>query len=88
MTRKLTFAAILAAGLLGAGVVSAAGLPTIPHSIDGYSMTAEKNDCLMCHKKAAGAQPAKNEIPASHFDGQKLQTAYQQCTACHQVEKK
>lgn len=88
MTRKLTFAAILAAGLLGAGVASAAGMATIPHSIDGYAMTAEKNDCLMCHKKAAGAQPGKNEVPAGHFDGDKLQPAFQQCTNCHKVEKK
>lgn len=86
MSRHFTSAVVLAAGILCAG--AAAGVPVIPHPVDGYAVTQEKNDCLMCHRKAAGEQPQNGEIPASHYEGDKLQAARQQCTMCHQVEKK
>lgn len=88
MIRNLTQAAILSSALFFVGTASAAGFPAIPHPVDGYVISQEKNDCLMCHRKAASDKRQNGEIPTSHYDGDALQAPRQQCTMCHQPSKK
>lgn len=85
-----SFGALLSTSALAAGGPSSAdtaiiGAPKpVPHSVTEYlPITQEKNQCILCHKKA-GAQPKKGEIPATHYekDG-KLSALRWECSLCH-----
>ena len=66
--------------------------PPTPHSIDGYLVTRQENNCLECHnrprdigkKYAKGLSPP---APASHYgklEGKpEIADAHFVCTACH-----
>jgi cytochrome c-type protein NapB len=66
--------------------------PSIPHPIDGYSVTREENSCLECHNRpreigkprVKGLSPP---APASHYarlEGKpEVANAHFSCTTCH-----
>ena len=66
--------------------------PPIPHSIDGYVVTRQENNCLECHdrprdigkKRAKGLAPP---APATHYgklEGKpEVAGAHFNCTSCH-----
>lgn len=63
----------------------------IPHSIEGYEVTAKQNMCLMCHE--AGISGA-TKVPESHFvderTGEKTDKVDDRryfCTQCHMSQK-
>lgn len=66
--------------------------PSIPHPIDGYSVTQRENDCLECHDRPReiGKKRAKDlspPAPASHYgklEGKpEFAAGYFVCTSCH-----
>jgi nitrate reductase cytochrome c-type subunit len=66
--------------------------PPIAHSIDGYLVTKQENNCLECHDKPRdiGKKRAKGmptPLPATHYaklDGKpEIASTYFGCTTCH-----
>lgn len=88
-----TFSMILScAFLLGiAGTAAAADQPIlgapqpVPHEVTNYlPITADKNACIQCHRKAALETPKKAEIPLTHYEADgKLSALRWDCTICH-----
>jgi nitrate reductase cytochrome c-type subunit len=66
--------------------------PPIPHSIDGYTVKRQENDCLECHdrpreigkKRTKGLSPP---MPRSHYaklEGKpEIAGVHFVCTSCH-----
>lgn len=60
--------------------------PLIPHAIDEYKITTEKNDCLDCHGDKDSGAPVPH---ASHFVDRdnkktdKVSSRWHFCTQCH-----
>jgi len=82
----------IAFAIASAAIAQSQSPPSIPHAIDGYSVTREENNCLECHnrpreignKKVKGLSPP---APASHYgklEGKPdVANAYFVCTSCH-----
>ena len=62
--------------------------PVIPHIIEDYAITTDRNDCLMCHNWNS-EMPGATKVGISHFvnrDGQALSNISPRryfCTQCH-----
>lgn len=63
--------------------------PVIPHAIEGYQVTANFNECLDCHARAAIAVSQAPMVSVTHYmdrNGQVLAEISPRryfCTACH-----
>jgi cytochrome c-type protein NapB len=63
--------------------------PTIPHSIEGYVLTKELNQCLICHNGNVAPQMKAPAVGESHYangDGEYLTNISPRryfCTQCH-----
>jgi cytochrome c-type protein NapB len=63
--------------------------PTIPHPINGYTVTKEFNQCLLCHDKNVAPLLNAPAVAVSHFtnrDGEYLVNISPRryfCTQCH-----
>jgi cytochrome c-type protein NapB len=63
--------------------------PLIPHSIEGYEITANANKCLSCHARSRVRESGAPMIIITHFsdrEGQVLASASPRryfCTECH-----
>jgi nitrate reductase cytochrome c-type subunit len=80
------------AALVWAAAAHAQSAPAIPHSIDGYYVLKQENNCLECHdepreigkKRTKGLPPP---APQSHYDNAGGKPAIADshffCTACH-----
>jgi nitrate reductase cytochrome c-type subunit len=78
--------------LASAALAQSPAPPSVPHPIDGYSVTRQENNCLECHnrpreigkKQAKGLSPP---LPASHYrklEGKpEIADAHFVCTTCH-----
>jgi len=83
---------VIALAAASAALAQGGTPPSIPHSIDGYSVTRLENDCLECHdrpreigkKRAKGLSPP---APASHYGKPEGKPAiagtHFGCTTCH-----
>jgi nitrate reductase cytochrome c-type subunit len=83
---------VIAVAFAPAALAQGQSPPAIPHSIDGYSVTRQENDCLECHdrpreigkKQKKGLSPP---APASHYgklEGKPpVADAFFDCTSCH-----
>lgn len=63
--------------------------PLIPHTIEGYAVTANANKCLTCHSRQFTAQSQAPMVSVTHFmdrDGQVLAAVSPRryfCNQCH-----
>jgi len=63
--------------------------PVIPHAIEGYQVTANFNECLDCHARAATGVSQAPMVSVTHYmdrEGQVLAEVSPRrffCTACH-----
>jgi nitrate reductase (cytochrome), electron transfer subunit len=63
--------------------------PVIPHSIEGYEITARANKCLSCHARTRTGESQAPMISITHFadrEGEFLASVSPRryfCTACH-----
>lgn len=63
--------------------------PVIPHAIEGYQLTANFNECLDCHARAATGVSQAPMVSVTHYmdrEGQVLAEVSPRryfCTACH-----
>ena len=63
--------------------------PTIPHSINGYTLTKDFNQCMVCHDKNVAPTLNAPAVAVSHFtnrDGEYLISISPRryfCTQCH-----
>jgi cytochrome c-type protein NapB len=63
--------------------------PTIPHAIEGYVVSKDMNQCLMCHGATIAPQMKAPAVAVSHYqnrDGQYLKDISPRryfCTQCH-----
>jgi nitrate reductase (cytochrome), electron transfer subunit len=63
--------------------------PVIPHSIEGYEVSARANKCLSCHARTRTGESQAPMISITHFidrDGELLASVSPRryfCTACH-----
>ncbi len=68
--------------------------PTIPHSIEGYQLDKNGNQCLSCHARARVAESGAPMISVTHFmdrDGQTLATVSPRryfCNQCHVIQNR
>ncbi len=66
--------------------------PTIPHTIDGYQVDRNFNQCLECHSRTAVEQSQAPMVSITHFmdrDGQFLAAVSPRryfCNQCHVVQ--
>ena len=75
-----------------AALAQSQSAPSIPHPIDGYSVTRQENNCLECHNRpreigkprVKGLSPP---APVSHYarlEGKpEIAGAHFFCTSCH-----
>lgn len=83
---------VIALAFASAALAQDRAPPSIPHAIDGYTVTRQENDCLECHdrpreigkKRAKGLSPP---APASHYrtlEGKPaIAGTHFACTSCH-----
>lgn len=68
--------------------------PTIPHSIEGYQLDKNGNQCLSCHARSRVAESGAPMVSVSHFmdrDGQTLATVSPRryfCNQCHVIQNR
>ena len=63
--------------------------PTIPHAIEGYIVTREMNQCLMCHGASIAPQMKAPAVAVSHYQNRAgvylmdVSPRRYFCTQCH-----
>lgn len=68
--------------------------PTIPHSIEGYQLDKNGNQCLSCHARSRVEESGAPMISVTHFmdrDGQALATVSPRryfCNQCHVIQNR
>lgn len=68
--------------------------PTIPHSIEGYQLDKNGNQCLSCHARGRVAESGAPMVSVTHFmdrDGQTLATVSPRryfCNQCHVIQNR
>ena len=67
--------------------------PLIPHTVDGYTITSSKNDCMGCHGLKGSGIPKPHQSHYTDREGKptkKISPRWHFCTQCHvgQVDAK
>lgn len=83
---------VLALALASATFAQGQAAPPIPHSIDGYLVTKQENNCLECHDKPRDIGKKRGKglptpLPATHYaklEGKpEIASTFFGCTSCH-----
>ena len=85
----IALAAPLSAGAAETEAASTPEPPRVTHTIDGYKITRDRNDCLTCHAAPANEKAGARAATDSHYvhrDGERLEKILATrafCTQCH-----
>ncbi|MBB4197912.1 cytochrome c-type protein NapB [Rhodoblastus sphagnicola] len=66
--------------------------PLVPHSIDGYKITHDLNECLTCHQPPANEKAGARKVSDAHYvwrKGERLDKIAATrfiCTQCHMAK--
>jgi cytochrome c-type protein NapB len=57
--------------------------PLIPHEIEDYAITLEKNDCLECHGDKDSEAPRPDQSHYRDRQAEEISSLWYFCTQCH-----